>query len=70
MRIGFEAIGHVISDFKYPKDLIFACERGLKTKTISKIVIHEKYADGLRGLEKFSHVFVIYFLDRAKKLNC
>jgi len=68
-RIYFEPIGFVVSDLISPKELIFACEKGLKTKKNSKVVIEEKYAEGIKGLEKFSHIFVIYFLDKVNKVE-
>ncbi len=68
-KICFESIGYVVSDFENPKDLIFACEKGLQTITNSKIVLHEKYKQGLIGLEEFSHIFVMYFLGQATKLE-
>ena len=66
-NINFKPIGVVTSKFENPKDITFACEKGLNTKTISKIVINEEFEKGLKGLEEFSHIFVIYFLDKAKK---
>ena len=36
---------------------------------ISQIVINESLADGLCGLEDFSHIIVIYHLDQAKFLR-
>jgi len=68
-KIFFNPIGFVSSDFINPKDLISACENGLKNKNKSKIIIFEKFIDGLYGLEKFSHIFVIYFLDKVKKFE-
>ncbi len=68
-KICFNPIGVIESRFDNPEDLIFACEKGLSTKTISKIALNEKFAEGLIGLKEFSHVFVIYFLDRANKIE-
>lgn len=68
-KICFEPIGQVVTKFKNPKDLIFACEKGLQAKNNAKIILDEKYRQGLDGLEKFSHIFVIYFLNQAKKLE-
>ncbi len=69
MTICFEPIGKVESEYKKPKDLIFACEQGLNTKTYSKILINEKFETGLYKLNEFSHVFVIYFLHQADKIE-
>jgi len=69
MNICIEPIGKVESEYKNPKDLIFACEKGLNTKTKSKIIIKKEYEKGLKGLKKFSHIFVMYHLDQAKKIE-
>jgi len=68
-KICLEPIGHVVSNFENPEELIFACEKGLQTTTNSKIILDKKYAQGTKGLEEFSHIFVIYFLDQATKLE-
>jgi len=65
--INFKPIGFIISRFKNPKELISLCEKGLKAKTISKIMIKKRYEKGLIGLNKFSHIFIIYFLDKINK---
>lgn len=62
-------IGYVSSGFHKPKDLAFACEKGLLTKTKSKLIINEEFTAGLEGLEKFSHVWVIYLLHQANKVE-
>ena len=36
---------------------------------ISQIVIDEPFADGLQGLEDFSHIIVVYHLNQAKFLR-
>ena len=68
-KICFEPIGVIASEFENPKDLIFACEKGLNTMTKSKIVLNENFEKGLNGLKDFSHIFVIYFLDQANKIE-
>ncbi len=35
-------------------------------EAVSRIVIDERLADGLKGLDAFSHVLVVYHLDQAK----
>lgn len=65
----FESIGVVESEYDQPQDLIFACEKGLDTETYSRIVLNERYVSGLRGLEEFSHLFVMFHLDRAAKIE-
>lgn len=68
-KIELEPIGVVESEYTDPKELIFACEKGLKTPTHSAIVLRNELVDGLKGLEEFSHLFVMYFLDKATKLE-
>ena len=68
-KICFDPIGIIHSKFKDPEELIFACEKGLDTDTESEIIIAEKLVDGLAGLEEFSHIFVIYFLNYADKIE-
>ena len=62
-------IGTVTADYHEPKALIFACEQGLKTKTHSTITLNPAYQEGLQGLEAFSHLFVLYHLDKADKIE-
>ncbi|MEM5799606.1 MAG: tRNA (N6-threonylcarbamoyladenosine(37)-N6)-methyltransferase TrmO [Candidatus Aenigmatarchaeota archaeon] len=69
MKIFFTPIGYVSSSYKTPQQAWEACEKGLAIKTISKILINKKYESGLKGIEKFSHIFVIYYLHKAKKIE-
>ncbi len=69
MSICFEPIGKVESEYKNPKDLIFACEKGINTKTNSKIIVDKKFKKGLYKLNEFSHIFVIYLLHQADKIE-
>lgn len=68
-KVAFEPIGFVSTDMGDPKKLAFACEDGLHTHHFSKIVVDEKYIQGLKGIEEFSHLFVLYHLDRVKKVE-
>ncbi len=68
-EIFFEPIGIIQSEFKNPEELIFACEKGLDTDTESEIIIDEHFEEGLKGLKEFSHIFVIYYLDQANKIE-
>lgn len=63
-EIVFKPIGFVVSKFKKPKDIVFVCEKGTKAKIKSKIIIYKEFEKGLRGLEKFSHIWIIYFLNK------
>lgn len=66
-KVIFKPIGFVKSDFKNPKDTIVCCEKGLKATNISKIEIFGKYIKGLSGIEKFLHIFVLYYFNKIKK---
>lgn len=63
--ITLKPIGAVKSDFKNPKDLHFACEKGRLAETQSRIVIGKEFCRGLKGLEKFSNLWVLYHLHKA-----
>ncbi|MEK6923864.1 MAG: tRNA (N6-threonylcarbamoyladenosine(37)-N6)-methyltransferase TrmO [Candidatus Micrarchaeota archaeon] len=69
MRIELKPIGFVKTPFTRPEQMLAACEKGLSTPTISTIEILPEYAEGLKGLEGFSHAFVIYFLHEAHKVE-
>ena len=66
-KIIFTPIGVIKSDFKKVKDAEICCEKGLKTTTTSKIIIDDRFKKGLKGIENFSHIFVIYFLHEVNK---
>lgn len=68
-KITFNTIGYVESIYEKPEDLIFACEKGLQTETHSKIILNKEYEKGLKGLEEFSHLFVLYHLDKANHIE-
>lgn len=38
-------------------------------KVVTKIVIDKKYAGGLDGIEDYSHVIVVYWMDREKECH-
>ena len=62
-------IGRVSSEIRSPGKMVFACERGREADNISRIIVSKKYMDGLAGLEKFSHLWVIYSLHLAKRVE-
>ena len=59
MQFGLRSIGHVVTDSSH--------EELRHRLTISKIVVDSKYARGLRGLEGFSHLYVLFLLDQVPK---
>jgi tRNA-Thr(GGU) m(6)t(6)A37 methyltransferase TsaA len=59
MRFGLRSIGHVVTD---------ATHEELRNRaTVSKIVIDSRYAGGLKGLEGYSHLYVLFLLDQVPK---
>ncbi len=46
-----------------PKNLVQARERQIP----AKVVINEAYRQGLAGLEKFSHAYVLYWMHEARR---
>lgn len=59
-----EPIGFVKSDCKRPEEIRIACEQGLEYRGRSSIMIRDEFSEGLDGLDKFSHAWVIFHLDR------
>ena len=68
-EISFESIGFVESEYENPDELIFACEDGLNTKTKYKIILKKEFEEGLEGLKEFSHLFIMYHLNQADKIE-
>jgi tRNA-Thr(GGU) m(6)t(6)A37 methyltransferase TsaA len=58
MNIKFNSIGIVSNSVENKKDTKWGND-------ISKIVIDEQYTNGLMGLSEFSHLIVVYYLDKA-----
>ena len=59
MQIVMEPIGYVKNEVKDKKDVAWGDDS-------STIVLEEHYASGIKGLEDFSHVIILYYLDKAK----
>ena len=58
MIIEMEPIGYVRNEVKDRKDVSWG-------EDASSIILDEEYISGLKGLEDFSHVNIIYYLDKA-----
>ena len=59
MQFRLGSIGHVVTDASHDE---------LRHKlAVSKIVIDRKFAGGLKGLEDYSHLYVLFLLDEAPK---
>ena len=59
MQIVMEPIGYVKNEVKDKKDVAWGDDS-------STIVLDEQFASGIKGLEDFSHVIILYYLDKAK----
>ena len=59
MKIEMEPIGYVRNEVRDRKDVSWG-------EDVSSIILDEEYISGLKGLEDFSHVNIIYYLDKAK----
>ena len=59
MQIIMEPIGYVRNEVTERKDVAWG-------EDTSTIVLGEPFISGLRGLEDFSHVIILYYLDKAK----
>lgn len=57
--IVMKVIGHIKNDVQDKKDSSWGDD-------ISSIILEEEYYGGLMGLEAFSHVIIVYYLDKAK----
>ncbi|MDD7645735.1 MAG: tRNA (N6-threonylcarbamoyladenosine(37)-N6)-methyltransferase TrmO [Ruminococcus bromii] len=51
-------IGYVRNDVQNRKDVSWG-------EDVSTIVLNEEYHSGLKGLEDFTHVIILYYLDKA-----
>ena len=59
MQIVMEPIGYVQNEVKDKKDVAWGDDN-------SSIVLEKNFISGLKGLEDFSHVIILYYLDKAK----
>jgi len=69
VEVKIEPIGYVTSSIKNPKEMSLFCKKGINSPLISKISLKKEFKKGLEGLEKFSHIFVIYFLHKEKRVE-
>lgn len=58
MKIELDSIGLVKNNIENKKDNNWGSD-------VSKIILDEQYEHGLTGLSDFSHLIVIYYLDKA-----
>src|SRR3989344_5026454 len=60
MEIKINPIGFVKNNVKEPRFGDFANE-------VSEIIIDEKFADALEGIENYSHVIIVFWMDKVKE---
>ncbi len=56
--------------FLEPIGFVRTKDKGLEPRhqdRVSKLVLSEKYANGLEGVDGYSHIFVIYWLHKVRK---
>ena len=58
--INLKPVGFVKNNIKEPRFGNFAGE-------ISEIIVDKKFAEALNGIEEYSHVIIVYWLNRVKK---
>ena len=58
-EICFRPIGVVKNDEKEPRF-------GSFSSVVSEIVVDEKFTDALNGIENYSHVIIVYWMDKVK----
>ncbi len=59
-EINLKPIGFVKNSVKEPRFGSFADE-------VSEIILDEKFAEALNGIEEYSHVIIVYWMDKVKK---
>ncbi len=59
-EIRLKPIGFVKNNIKEPRFGNFADE-------ISEIILDEKFTEALKGIDDYSHVIVVYWMDRVKE---
>lgn len=67
--IGMVPIGHVKSGFREPSELERACKEGKAFSAISEIVLRPGSSEMLQGLEQSSHIWVIFHLHKAGRVE-
>jgi len=65
-KIKFEPVGIIHSPYKRMKDI--PCQ-GYRSKKIGKIEVYKKYEEGLKDVEGFSHLIILYLFHKAKTFS-
>lgn len=58
-EIKLKPIGYVKNNVKEPRFGNFANE-------VSEIILDRKFAEGLKGIDDYSHVIIVYWMDKVK----
>ena len=64
MKIDIESIGTIFTEFKDCENMPVQPCGG--DKSIGKIVIKDEYKQGLKDLDGFSHIYLIYYFHKSK----
>jgi len=64
MKLKFKPIGIIHSPYKTKKEI--PCQ-GYKTNKIGTIKVYKKYVKGLKDIEGFSHIWILYCFHKAEK---
>jgi tRNA-Thr(GGU) m(6)t(6)A37 methyltransferase TsaA len=67
--IRLEPIGSIVSDNRNSDEAHPVCKVGTKYQGVSRIFLKEHFKPGMEGLSHFSHIWVIYFLERVNKMD-
>ncbi|MAG91560.1 tRNA (N6-threonylcarbamoyladenosine(37)-N6)-methyltransferase TrmO [Candidatus Woesearchaeota archaeon] len=59
-EINLKPIGFVKNDVKEPRFGNFADE-------ISEIIVDEKFTEALNGIDDYSHIIIVYWMDKVKE---
>ncbi len=67
MEIKLKPIGYIYTPFEDHHET--SSQVHLSKKAKGRIELLDEYADGLKDLERSSHIILIFFLDRMKKFD-
>ena len=67
MKIEITPIGYAETEFKKLTDMPIQPKGGMDK--IGKIIIKEKFKEGLKDLDGFNFIYLIYYFHKNKKFN-
>lgn len=65
MQINLESIGTILTEFTQANNMPVQPCGG--ENSIAKIVIKDEYIEGLKDLDEFSHIYLIYYFHKTKE---